>query len=60
MDKLVYSIIFPVIAVGMMWRLVALTADLSEPDGVQRVVAAAVEAFLFACRRSPPCNLPRS
>jgi CDP-diacylglycerol--serine O-phosphatidyltransferase len=27
MDKLVYSIIFPVIAVGMMWRLVVLTPD---------------------------------
>lgn len=27
MDKLVYSIIFPVIAVGMMWRLVAFTPD---------------------------------
>ena len=27
MDKLVYSIIFPVIAVGMMWRLVVLAAD---------------------------------
>ncbi len=27
MDKLVYSIIFPVIAVGMMWRLVVLASD---------------------------------
>jgi len=27
MDKLVYSIIFPVIAAGMMWRLVVLSAD---------------------------------
>ena len=27
MDKLVYSIIFPVIAVGMMWRLVVLSPD---------------------------------
>ena len=27
MDKLVYSIIFPVIAVGMMWRLVLLAPD---------------------------------
>ncbi len=27
MDKLVYSIIFPVIAVGMMWRLIVITPD---------------------------------
>jgi len=27
MDKLVYSIIFPVIAVGMMWRLLVITPD---------------------------------
>ncbi len=27
MDKLVYSIIFPVIAVGMMWRLLIVTPD---------------------------------
>ena len=27
MDKLVYSIIFPVIAAGMMWRLVVLASD---------------------------------
>ena len=27
MDKMVYSIIFPVIAVGMMWRLVVFTTD---------------------------------
>lgn len=27
MDKLVYSIIFPVIAVGMMWRLLIFTVD---------------------------------
>lgn len=30
MDKLVYSIIFPVIAVGMMWRLLVLTPDHSK------------------------------
>jgi len=29
MDKLVYSIIFPVIAAGMMWRLVISAADLT-------------------------------
>lgn len=30
MDKLVYSIIFPVIAVGMMWRLLVITPDPSK------------------------------
>ncbi len=30
LDKLVYSIIFPVIAVGMMWRLLILTPDYSK------------------------------
>jgi CDP-diacylglycerol---serine O-phosphatidyltransferase len=30
MDKLVYSIIFPVIAVGMMWRLLVMTPDHSK------------------------------
>jgi phosphatidylserine synthase len=30
MDKLVYSIIFPVIAVGMMWRLLVITPDHSK------------------------------
>jgi phosphatidylserine synthase len=32
MDKLVYSIIFPVIAVGMMWRLIVLTPDPSRGE----------------------------
>jgi CDP-diacylglycerol---serine O-phosphatidyltransferase len=30
LDKLVYSIIFPVIAVGMMWRLLVITPDYSK------------------------------
>jgi phosphatidylserine synthase len=32
MDKLVYSIIFPVIAVGMMWRLVVFSPDPSRAE----------------------------